>query len=276
MGSRRALTVGFGETWWGHFMGDFRGLGSAPGLTVEGGERKCGGGDGGGRRLKGRERNPIAARNLERERLVFQIRIEVPILPPVPSHRQPAGPRALHLHRRHVSGAGDVAYQHRQEYPGAADREPNAPLLPAPDPPVLDGHVRGLPDRDLLERLDREDEVRVRRVAPPAGGRVEAVVGRAEVCGGDDDGSAGDAPPEVLHAADLEAGAADLAPPEQDGAQGRGGLAVAALLKVSVPARAADGVDGVGSSVEGRAGGLPVGLGGGGVRGGVVGADECR
>lgn len=69
----------------------------------------------------------------------------------------------------------------------------------------------------------------VRGVAPPAAVGVEAVVGGAEVGGGDDDGGSRDAPPQVLDAADFVAGAADLAPLEEDGAEGGGGLAIPVL-----------------------------------------------
>lgn len=199
----------------------------------------------------------------------------MPILAPIPPHRQPPRPRPLDLHGGEVPCAGDVANQHGEEYPGAADGEPDAALLPAAYAAVLDGHVGGLPDGDLLEGLDGEDEVGVRGVALAAAVGVEGEVGGAEVGGGDDDGGAGDAPAEVLDAAEFEAGAADLAALEEDGAEGGGGLAVAGLHEVAVAAGAADGVDGVHGGVVSGAGGLPVGMRGGGGGGGeVVGADR--
>lgn len=74
---------------------------------------------------------------------------------------------------------------------------------------------------------------------------LEAEVWGAEVSGGDDDGGAGDAPPEVLDAADFEAGAADLALLEEDGAESGCGLPVPVLNEVVIAAGPADGVDGV-------------------------------
>lgn len=82
----------------------------------------------------------------------------------------------------------------------------------------------------------------VGRVAVAAAVRGEAVVGRAEVGGGDDDRGAGDAPPQILHAADLEAGPAGLAALEQRLAQTCRRQPVPALHQIAVPARAPDRV----------------------------------
>jgi len=54
-------------------------------------------------------------------------------------------------------------------------------------PAVLDGHDAGLPERNLLKRLDGEEEMVVGRVAVAAGVGGEAVVWGAEVGGRDDD-----------------------------------------------------------------------------------------
>lgn len=151
----------------------------------------------------------------------------MPILPPVPPHRQPPRPGPLDFHCGDVSDAGHVAYQHRHKNPSAADAEPDSTLLPAAYSAVLHRHVGSFPDGDLLERLDGQNEMGVWGIALAAAVGIEAVIGGAEVGGGDDDGGAGDTPPEVFDAADFEAGAADLALVEEDGAEARGGLAVA-------------------------------------------------
>lgn len=134
-------------------------------------------------------------------------------------------------------------------------------------PAILDWHVTGLPDGDLLERLYREHEMLVRgvAVAAPVGG--EPVVRRAEVGGGDDQRRPRDAPPEVLDAPELEARAADLAALEQGLAEPHGGHPVPGPREVAVAARAADGVPGVGRGVVGGPGGPPLGEGGGGLGG---------
>lgn len=98
-------------------------------------------------------------------------------------------------------------------------------------------------------------------VAAPVGG--EPVVRRAEVGGGDDQRGPGDAPPKVVDAPELEARSADLAALEEGLAEPRGGHAVPGLREVAVPARATDGVPGIGRGVVGGPGGSPLREGGG-------------
>lgn len=92
-------------------------------------------------------------------------------------------------------------------------------------------------------------------VAPTFGG--EAIVGSAEVCGGQYDGGSGNAPPYVLDAANLEARAADLAALEQRLAQPNRRHSETGLHQVAVSTRAADRVARVGGGVVGGACGLP-------------------
>jgi hypothetical protein len=93
--------------------------------------------------------------------------------------------------------------------------------------------------------------------APTVGGK--SVIGRAEVGGRDDDGSARDAPAQVVHAPQLKARAADLPALEERLAQPHCGHAVPGLLKVPEAARPAHRVPGVRRRVEGGACGLPLG-----------------
>jgi len=112
----------------------------------------------------------------------------------------------------------------------------------------------------------------------------EPVVGGTEVGGGDDDGGARNAPPVVVHAAQLEARAADLAALEQRLAEAHRGHAVSALDEVTVAARAAHGVAGIRGGVVGGVRGSPLceirrSLQRGrivGGRGGVVRGNECK
>jgi len=151
-------------------------------------------------------------------------------------------------------------------------------------PAVLYGHVAGFPNGDLFKGFDGENEVFVGRVTVATAVGGEPVVGGAEVRGRDDDGGAGDAPPVVVHAAQLEACAADLAAFEQRLAEAHGGHAVAALDEVSVAAGAAHRVARIRSGVVGGVRGSPLGelrrslqrgrrVGG---RGGVVSGDERK
>ena len=119
-------------------------------------------------------------------------------------------------------------------------------------PAILHGHVASasFPDCDFLERFNGENQVLLRRVAVSGDAlRVGTVVRGAEIGGGDGDRRAGDAPPPVkvgvlLAAPELEAGAADLAAPEESLAESGGGHAITAVKEVAVSARAADRVGG--------------------------------
>jgi hypothetical protein len=104
-------------------------------------------------------------------------------------------------------------------------------------PAVVDGHDAGLPERNLLERLDGEEEMVVGRVAVAAGVGREAVVGGAEIGGRDDDGGAGEAVLEILHALHLVAAAARRAALEQRGAQPHRRHPVPVLPQIPEPAR---------------------------------------
>lgn len=119
-------------------------------------------------------------------------------------------------------------------------------------------------------------------VATAVGG--ESIVGGAEVRGRDDDGCAGNAPPVVVHAAQLEARAADLATLEQRLAEAHCGHAVASLDEVTVAAGTSHGVAGIRCGVVGGVRGSPLcelrrSLQRGrivGGRGGVVRGNECK
>lgn len=116
-------------------------------------------------------------------------------------------------------------------------------------PAILHWHVAGasFPDCDFLENFDGENEMLLRRVTVSAEAvGVGSVVRCAEIGGGDGNRRAGDAPAAVevgvlLAAAELEAGAADLAAVEEGFAECSGGHAVG---KVTVAARAAKRVGG--------------------------------
>ena len=101
----------------------------------------------------------------------------------------------------------------------------------------MDGHDAGLPEGNLLERLDGEEEVVVGRVAVAAGVGGEAVVGGAEVGGRDDDGGAGETILEILDALDLVAAAARRAALEQRRAQPHRRHPVPVLAQIPEPAR---------------------------------------
>lgn len=96
------------------------------------------------------------------------------------------------------------------------------------------------------------------RIAVAAGVWVEAIVGRTEIGGRNDDRSSGNAPPEVIGALHLVAGATDLAPVEQNRAQRGRGLAIAAFLQIAVPAGTAHSVAGIRRRVVGGAGRTPL------------------
>lgn len=120
------------------------------------------------------------------------------------------------------------------------------------EPAILHGHVASasFPDCHFLECFNWNHEMLLRRVAMSSHAlRVGAVVRGAEICGGDGHRRAGDAPPPVkvgvlLAAPELEAGAADLAAPEESLAESGGGHAITAVKEVAVSARAADRVGG--------------------------------
>lgn len=122
----------------------------------------------------------------------------------------------------------------------------------------MNGHVASLPNGDLLEGFDGEDEVGVGGVAMAAGDGREAVIGGAEVGGGDDDGGAGDAPTEILHAPDLEAGSADLPSLEHCAAQPRRRHSVPTLHQVAVPTCSSHRVTGIRRRVVGGVCGSPL------------------
>lgn len=82
-------------------------------------------------------------------------------------------------------------------------------------------------------------------IAVAAGVAGKAVVGGAVVGCGDNDRCPGYAPPEVLHAPDLEACPADSPSLEQRPAQRRRRHAVTGLHEVAVAARSADRVGGL-------------------------------
>ena len=105
-------------------------------------------------------------------------------------------------------------------------------------PPIVDRHVGSLPNSDLLKGLNGENKVVVGRVAVPPAVRREPIVRGAEVGGRDDDGRPRNAPAEVVHAPQLEASPADLAPLEQRLAQSHRRHSISTLDQVSVPARA--------------------------------------
>ena len=86
----------------------------------------------------------------------------------------------------------------------------------------------------------------------------EPVIRRAEVRRRHDNRRPRYAPPQVLHAPDLEARAADLAALEQRLAETHGGHAVPGLDEVAVAARAAHRVAGVRGGVVGGVRGSPL------------------
>lgn len=158
-------------------------------------------------------------------------------------------------------------------------------------PAVLDWEDSGFPDGDLLEGGDGHDEVGIRGIAEPSGVGGEAVIRRAEIGSGEDDGGSRDAVAELLHASDLVASTARQALLEERGAQAGGGQAVAALPQIAVAAGSScdgggseirlerntmgelgrkrvrtDGVPWIGGGVVGSAGGAPLGESGGGER----------
>lgn len=100
----------------------------------------------------------------------------------------------------------------------------------------------------------------IRGIAMAAAVGVEPVIGSTKVSSGDNNGSSGDAPPEILHAPDLEARAADLTPLEQDRAQPRRRLTVAAPLQIPKPTRPAHLIPGIRRRVVGRPRRPPLGL----------------
>ncbi|BAS71336.1 Os01g0249050, partial [Oryza sativa Japonica Group] len=117
----------------------------------------------------------------ERQRLAGEVRVALPVLPPVPAHRQPLRPGALHPRRRHGAAAGDVGDEHQLVVVVPGDAEPDAADAPARRPRVPDGDDAGAVHGDRLPRRLRHVEVAPRRVAPPAGVAGLAVVGRAVV-----------------------------------------------------------------------------------------------
>lgn len=94
-------------------------------------------------------------------------------------------------------------------------------------------------------------------------------LGDREISSCDDNGGAGEAVLEVLHALDLVAAAAGGAALEQRRAQPHRRHPVPVLPQIPEPTRATDGVSGVGGEVGGL-GVAPFGEGGGAVGGGVL------
>lgn len=91
----------------------------------------------------------------------------------------------------------------------------------------------------------------VGRITAASTVRGETVIWRAEVSGSDNDRSSGDAPADVIHAADLEAGTADLPASEKSLAQTHSGHAISRLDKVTVAARTAHHVTGIRRGIVG-------------------------
>ncbi|KAG6497462.1 hypothetical protein ZIOFF_045362 [Zingiber officinale] len=186
----------------------------------------------GGDDVPGGHAPTVADRHLERKALPVQVRIALPVLPPIPRHRLPSTPRTLDRHRPNVAGAAHVAHQHQVEVAVSADREPDSPFFHARHPALqayiyfelLVGHCDGDDAGSVL--CDVEEgrlghvEVRAGRVAPAAVVAGESGVRRAEVGGRDDDG-ARKAPPRVVVAPKLVASAATEPIVEQHRAQRR-------------------------------------------------------
>ena len=91
---------------------------------------------------------------------------------------------------------------------------------------------------------------------------VKTVIRSAEVRGGEDDRSPGDAPPQIIDASELETSAADLTTLEQSLAQSDRGHAVSGFDEISVSARTAYFVARIGRGVVGGSRGAPFGGGG--------------
>jgi hypothetical protein len=79
------------------------------------------------------------AGDLERQRLAAEVGVALPVLAPVPPHRDPPGPRPLHLHGGHLAVGRHVGDQHLQEVRAAGDREPHAarPVAAHPASPTF-------------------------------------------------------------------------------------------------------------------------------------------
>jgi hypothetical protein len=77
-----------------------------------------------------------AAGDLERQRLAAEVGGALPVLAPVPAHRDPPGPRPLHLHGGHLAVRAHVGDQHLDEVAAAGDPEPHAscPVTAHPAP----------------------------------------------------------------------------------------------------------------------------------------------
>jgi hypothetical protein len=91
-----------------------------------------------------RDRTAPPAGDLERQRLAVEVGVALPVLAPVPAHRDPPGPRALHLHGGHLAVRSHVGDQHLEEVGAAGDREPHAagPVTAHPASPPFTSKVR--------------------------------------------------------------------------------------------------------------------------------------
>ncbi|BAS98666.1 Os06g0621950, partial [Oryza sativa Japonica Group] len=171
----------------------------------------------------GDDRAAPPAGDLERQRLAAEVGVALPVLAPVPPHRDPPGPRPFHLHRRHLPVRRHVRDQHLQEAGAAGDGEPHPPCPLIVLPPELHRHNVGLGLGDAEERGLRHLEVLLGEVAPAAVVVGESEVGRAEVGGRHHHRrAAAEAPQHVVHAPHLVAAAARAAAPEQRAAHAGG------------------------------------------------------
>lgn len=73
----------------------------------------------------------IAGCDYKGKRLAVERAVALPVLAPVPAHRQPACARPLDRHRHHIPGAAHVGDQNKVEKGVAIDGESDAPLLRA-------------------------------------------------------------------------------------------------------------------------------------------------
>ncbi|RWW59243.1 hypothetical protein BHE74_00033834 [Ensete ventricosum] len=202
----------------------------------------------GGRDVVAGDRPPVAGGHLEGEALPVEVGVALPVLAPVARHGLPPGLGPLDRHRMHVAGPADVGDQHQVEVGVAVDGEPYASLLHA-GPAEGDGDDAGAEPSDLEEGGLGEVEVLQGRVAPSAVVVGEGVVGGAEVGGGDDDGGR-EAPPGIVGAPHLVAGAAAEPVAEERGAEGGGVGSVALAVEVAVAASPSCGVNHAGELFE--------------------------
>lgn len=100
----------------------------------------------------------------------------------------------------------------------------------------------------------------IRRITVATAIGVKTVIRSTKVSDSDNYRGSRNAPSDILDTAELKAGAADLAALEENLRQSSGGLTVACLFEVAVPARAAHLVTGIGGRVESGACRPPLGL----------------